>query len=101
MKNKPSPMMMAIANVKKIPPKKEPKGNQISPGGSYYYPPTLYLSDEDYPGVADLKPKQEVQLLITAKVTNWSSNQDEKGKARTNVTLDITSIGEAKQGGAK
>lgn len=100
MKKKPSPLVMAIAKVHQIPPPKEPKGNSLVNGDSYYYPPDLYISDKDYPGVSDFKAGSEVSLLITAKVSSLSTNTDDKGQARTNATLKITSIGEA-VGGAK
>ena len=75
--------------VHKIPAKKESKGN-IEPS-SFYYPPTLYLSEKDFPGVENYRVGQKVQLAITVEVTGLSMREESKGK-RFNCDMKLTEI---------
>lgn len=87
----------------KVPERKEPKGaGMAAPSSDYYWPPSLYLSDKDFPGIENWKGGDTVTLVVTAKVRSQSTNEyDEgKGKKRTfNADLEITSISDITPGG--
>lgn len=60
-------------------------------GSDYYWPPTLYLSTEDFPGVENWKAGDVVNLAITATVNSKSENQ-EAGSCDLKVTA-ISDLG--------
>lgn len=78
------------ASVHKVPDKKEGKRGAISES-SYYYPPTLYLSEKDFPGIDKFSVGQKIQLAITAEVTGLSTSEN-GGKKEMNCDLKLTEI---------
>ena len=77
------------AAVHKVPAKKEDKG--LSSYESSYYPPTLYLSDKDFPGIEKYTVGQKVQLAITAEVISVNMREDNNKKS-FNCDLKLTEI---------
>ena len=94
---KQSPLMAAIkrANnpkVHKLPKEKKSKGMRVPSGSDYYWPPTLYLSTEDFPGVENWKAGDVVNLAITATVKSKSENQEAGSKEQVSCDLKVTAI---------
>jgi hypothetical protein len=86
------------AAVHKVPAKKEGKG--LASYESSYYPPTLYLSDKDFPGIEKFSVGQKIQLAVTAEVTGLSTREN-GGKKEMNCDLKLTEISDitpAKEG---
>lgn len=97
-------LLAAISGAKKpkvfqVPKPKEPKGMNMPSGGDYYYPPSLYLSDKDYPGIENWEVGDTVNLAVTAKVGSMRMEVSEKGKKSCHTDLTITAI--ADLGGKK
>lgn len=98
-------LLSAITGAKKpkvfqVPKPKEPKGHGLAaPSSDYYWPPNLYLSEKDFPGIEAWKAGDVVNLAITAKVGGISINESEKGKRSYHTDLTITAI--ADLGGKK
>ena len=91
---------MANSKVKMrpMPKPKEPKHSCPSSAEEYYYPPTIYLSDKDFPGIKDWQFGQTVHLVITAEVGSISMRDEGKGAKRYNTDLKNTSIGDLMSG---
>ena len=97
-------LLSAITGAKKpkiheVPKPKEPKGARMPSNGEYYWPPSLYLSDKDYPGIENWKAGDTVNLAVTAKVGSMRMEESEKGKKSCHTDLTITAI--ADLGGKK
>lgn len=94
-------MLVAIekAKVHQLPKKKEPKGMAAPSSDGYYWPPSLYLSSKDYPGIKDWKAGDTVQLCITGKVGSVNVTQREKGKDDYSTELTVTAIADISPGG--
>lgn len=98
-------LLSAITGAKKpkifqVPKPKEPKGaGMAAPISDYYWPPSLYLSDKDYPGIENWKAGDVVNLAVTAKVGSMRMEESEKGKKSCHTDLTITAI--ADLGGKK
>ena len=94
---KQNPLMAAIkkANnpkVHQLPKGKKSKGvQQVEPSG-YYWPPTLYLSTEDFPGVENWEAGDVVNLAITATVQSKNDSQAAGEKERCSCDLKVTAI---------
>ena len=91
-----SAMMAALGGVGKpevyeLPAKKKPKSSMLEPS-SDYWPPTLYLSEKDFPGVYDFRPGDTRTLIITCDVKSKSMDEDEDGEEHHNSSLAITAI---------
>jgi len=91
-----SAMLAALGGVGKpevyeLPAKKEPKSSMLEPS-SNYWPPTLYLSEKDFPGVYDFRAGDTRTLVITCDVKSKSMDEDEDGKEHHNSSLVITAI---------
>ncbi|MCL6557454.1 MAG: hypothetical protein K6U74_01390 [Firmicutes bacterium] len=79
----------------KVPEKKAPKSQILNEPIRTYWPPELYLSDKDFPGIEKWKGGDTVTLVITAMVRSHSVNEydDGKGNKKTyNASLEVTSI---------
>jgi hypothetical protein len=83
----------AIESIKKpevheIPKEKIPKCHAESKGS--YWPPCLYLTTKDFPGIKDWKAGQKVHLAITCDVTNVNINTNETaGKKEEHHSVDL------------
>ena len=93
-----SAMLAALCGVGKpdiheLPAKKESKGMMAMPSSDdSYWPPTLYLSEKDFPGVCDFKPGDTRTLVITCDVKSKSTDEIDDGKEHHNSSLVITAI---------
>jgi hypothetical protein len=94
---KTSPLAAAIKKatkpkVHKVPAAKEPGGKDGISTSSYYYPPDFYLTDKDFPGIADWKAGQKVNLAISGTVGSMSIREPKKGKREYSTSVRVTAI---------
>lgn len=98
MKDKKNPLIQAIEKagsikVHDMPKEKQPKGTKaMAQPSDYYWPPTLYLSTEDFPGVENWKAGDVVNLAIRATISSKSENESTESKKRCSCELKITAI---------
>jgi hypothetical protein len=59
---------------------------------NYYYPPTIYLSEKDFPGIENWKAGDKVNLAVTATVSSINTSEREKGKKSFDASLKLTAI---------
>ena len=95
-------LLAALSNagkphVHEVSKKKEPKpsknGQPVMVGD--YYPPTLYLSDKDFPGICGFKSGDTRTLVITVDVTSVESREHDgkNGKVKEhNASMTIAAI---------
>ena len=92
-----TPLQKAMENAgkkvksRKIPEKKQSKGKDLCTPDNCYYPPNLYLSDKDFPGIENFAVGQKVQLAISVEVTSMNL-REENGQKRVNCDLKLTEI---------
>lgn len=95
-----SAMLAALGGVGKpevheVPQEKKPKGDMAGSVGMGYWPPTLYLSEKDFPGIDAFKGKDKIVLVVSCDVKTFEEvhkTGEGKDKESCNASLVITAI---------